>query len=264
MKHSDLNSNLKNLISAQLYQLRFEKTIQREWLACMIFQMMTIFMFSLQAQTDITGCQFFAESLNLMILLPVTFVFLLTGQLCAGDFMDKTQNYEILNGNRRSEIYLSRTILSILLGMCLSLLLLTFPVIVAGILYGWGEQMPVSDAVIRMVLMMFPLFRMICEAVFLAFISRHVHLPTAVGGLVAYLNVMGVIRAKTPLTGISNMNLLCAIEKYNIFDPHEVMYSSYDAMLSGSDIAGTVLFSLCGGLLALFLGYYFFARDDIH
>ncbi|MDE5753318.1 MAG: hypothetical protein K2H89_02040 [Oscillospiraceae bacterium] len=262
--------NINNLIRSQLFQLRHEHDIWRELLACLAFQIIIVLIFALGMETQgiydvqATGCMFFAENSKMIMLLPVSFVFLLAGQICAGDFTDKTQNYEIMAGHSRSEIYCSRVILSLILGILSGMLLVVVPVVAAGLYYGWGEQMPVSDAVSRILLVAFPMIRMICEAVFLAFISRHPYLPAIVGGGMIMLSSLGMLDQCTPLLGISNVNLLCRIEKYIVFDPQEHLLYTYDASLAGTDIVGTVILSLAGGILALLLGNYFFRKDDIH
>ncbi|MDE7120627.1 MAG: hypothetical protein K2O42_00490, partial [Oscillospiraceae bacterium] len=97
--------NIKNLIRSQLFQLRHEHDIWRELLACLAFQIVIVLIFALGLETQgiydtqATGCMFFAENSKMIMLLPVSFVFLLTGQICAGDFIDKTQNYEIMAGH---------------------------------------------------------------------------------------------------------------------------------------------------------------------
>lgn len=262
--------NINNLIRSQLFQLRREYTVWGELFACLMFQIVTVLTFALRIETEgnydiqATGCMFFAENSTMIMILPVGFVFLLTGQICAADFMDKTQNYEIMSGHKRSEIYFSRVILSLLSGTISGLFLAAVPVVAAGIYYGWGEQMPVSDAVSRILLLVFPMIRMICEAVFLAFISKNSYLPVAVGGGAAMLSSLGMLDQCTPLLGISNINLLCRIEKYMVFDVQEQILYTYDASLTLPDIAGTVILSLAGGILALILGCYFFRKDDIH
>ncbi|MDE6729389.1 MAG: hypothetical protein K2J71_01255 [Oscillospiraceae bacterium] len=159
--------NINHLISAQLFQFRHERSIWVELLACLAFQIVTVLIFAMSLETQgmydvqVTGCMYFVENSTMIMLLPVSFVFLLAGQICAGDFTDKTQNYEIMAGHSRSEIYYSRVILSLILGLFFGMFLIIIPVVAAGFYYGWGEQMPVSDAVNRILLVEFPMIRMI-------------------------------------------------------------------------------------------------------
>ena len=92
-------------------------------------------------------------------LLSVSYIFILTAQVCLSDFSDKTSYYELMGGHTRLEVFLGRAIPCIVLGTLGTLVLMIVPDITATVLLGWGVDIPVGQIILRRLLLIFPLMR---------------------------------------------------------------------------------------------------------
>ena len=104
------------------------------------------------------------------VIIAVVYIFTLTAQICLSDFSDKTSYYELMGGHTRVEVYFGRAIPCLVIGTLGALLLFIIPDITATVMLGWGGDIPVGQIILRRLLLIFPLFRLCCEAVFISFL----------------------------------------------------------------------------------------------
>ena len=71
------------------------------------------------------------------------------GLVCAGDFKDKTSNYEIMSGSLRAEAYFGRIVVSVVLSVIMCAVSMALSPIIVTAVYGWGTSVTVESFVIK-------------------------------------------------------------------------------------------------------------------
>ena len=262
---------MKNLIKAQLYQLKKDRFVQLAFGGMFLILMLSVYMNQLFLGIEgsgidtVTGGGFFANSLSVVIMVGLIFVIIAAPRICGWDFTDKTTNYELMSGHIRREVYFSRVTVSLLIGVVGWLILFCAPLAVTGIMSGWGEKLPLTEAVFRGALMLFPIIRLVCELSCLTFIIKNPYLTMGIGYVLLMLQVSPVFSIKNSfLLGISNLSLLGMVDVWTTYGLDGELNYIFEAYLGAGDIAGTILASLVAALLSLFIGYIFFKNDDIN
>lgn len=157
---------MKNLINAQLYQLKKNRILILIFLALCIMQVSGSAGEMAYQNWELSAGGYLAAN-GLSILSPVILIVtLVTAEVCGADFMDKTGNYELMAGYRRKDIFFSRTILSVLLSLPAMYLLLLVWAVAAIALGGWGNELFPEAVLVRMVLLIFPYFDLFVNSFF--------------------------------------------------------------------------------------------------
>lgn len=262
---------MKNLIKSQLYQLKKDRLVQITFVGMLLILLMMVYINQLLAVTEasgldtVTGGGYFANNLSAVIMVGLMFVIISVPRICGWDFTDKTTNYELLSGHIRRDVFFSRVIVSLLSGVIGWLILFCAPLAVSCIINGWGEKLPLSAAILRSILMLFPTVRLVCELTCLTFILKNPYIAMGIGYVMLMLEVSPMLSVKNSfMLGISNLSLLGTVEIWTTYGLSGNINYIFDASLSAGDIAGTILISLGVSLLALFIGYIFFKNDDIN
>ena len=262
---------MKNLIKAQLYQLKKDRLVQILFVGMLLILLVTAYMNQLLAVTvdyaidTVTGGGYFSNSLFGVIMVGLMFVIIAVPRICGWDFTDKTTNYELMSGHIRKEVFFSRIIVSLLAGVVGWLILFCAPLAVTSIINGWGEKLPLSEALLRVMLMLFPIIRLVCELSCFTFILKNPYITMGIGYVLLMLQVSPMFPIKSNyLLGISNLSMLGTIDLWTTYGLDGELNYIFEAYLGAGDIAGTILASIAASLLSLFLGYIFFKNDDIN
>ncbi len=259
---------MKQIMKAQLYQLRKNRIL---WLIFFVICIMQITGPSGEMcyyEEMMAGSKYIADFGYTILHVAVVFVLLLTAEICGGDFMDKTKHYELMGGYTRKKIYLSRFWLSFLLSCLFMIVISMIAVITALVLGGWGDELSVGWCLVRLALVMFPVFRLICEFVFLSYVVKNSYVVMGAGTLVFFVGMFGnnLISEKARFfSGLGTLYELTDFHPWSTFTlVGEKMITLYDASMNVSQIAGVIGSSLIFGLLFLWLGYRVFLKDDIN
>ncbi len=260
---------MKNIIKAQLIQLRKDKISRFIFIGILVVTFLIVVMMSDMVSGDIkiTGGEQALALFTMTQLLAQFFMYLFTAQACGGDFTDKTLNYEIMSGHTRRDVFFGRVIPTLVIGTIGTLFLIAAPVVVEVIILGgWGDKVSLTDMLLRFLLMAFPIARTMCEFIFLTFIIKN---PYIVMG-VSYVMCM-VLGMNVPVTrdhcfvlGMSNMNAITVIDRWDSFGLNGDYYYLYETALSADFVLPTIIVSVVVGAAALILGYTFFRNDDMH
>lgn len=204
----------------------------------------------------------------LVIFLPIAAGWV-TARACGADLRDKTANYEVLFGQKRSAVYFGRFFAALIIMIAVTLLV---PLVCVGSMTlknGWGGSFTVPNMLLHLG-MIFPiLFRLVCFFTALSFAAGNDLVPMAL----AFVGTMALILASFLMeesgvslswhTGVTDLKALLDFTNTTggFFDGEEI--TVYKAALSG----GTVLRMLCTsfgiGLCWLFGGYAIFRKRDI-
>ncbi len=251
---------MKNIIKSQLFQLkrdRFTIILTIVFIAILLLVRITSFTVS----GIKTGSVFFADILQPNSSFAVFFIMILVPHLCGADFLDKTNNYELMSGHSRFESFFGRVVVTIVYALIATAVMLLTPIIIETVTNGWGTKINIGDAVLRLVLLVFPYFRIVCEFIFLTFLIKNPYVVMVIGYLVFMLDLS--ILPEGYILGISNINLITIIEEWGTYGLGGSENYIYEASVDPEMIIFTILFSVVIGVASLFLGYTFFKKDDL-
>lgn len=256
---------MKNIIKSQLYQLKKERLIVIVFLGITAVMLVNALTGTGSGET-LCGSEYVAQVMKMQSIIALLYVFVQAGISCCSDFLDKTANYEIMSGHTRKEVYLGRIIPCIVIGMLGWLFIMIMPYILCTALEGWGTKLSLGIVVLRLLLMLFPVLRIICEFILISFIVRNQYIVMGAG--YAVFCIGGVSEAFADkgsfLLGVTNMTLLAKFDTWMTFGLSGTENYIYESALNASDIAGTVIFSLIFSAASLYMGYYFFRTDDVN
>lgn len=258
---------MKNIMKAQLFQILREKILWYTLVLCFLMQaVMFLLPVWLKTEKVTSAGEFFATNAGGMLFFPLIFMIIITGQICGGDFLDKTHHYELLSGHKRGEVYLGRVIPAMLIAGIGGALLTYVPVVLYGLLYGWGNKIAWGAVVFRMGMLLFPILRMVCEYAFLTFLVKNPYIMMGLGygALMAALYLGELMKSYNAFLGIINMIWLLEVEKWITFGLGGDLNYIYEAALNGREIFQTILASLVFGGAALYLGYVYFKNNDLN
>ncbi len=257
---------MKGIIKAQFFQIVRDKVIRGMLFVVLIMQVLVVMLpIWLDTEEATTAGEFFATQ-DGVTSFPMFFLVVVTGQICGADFLDKTNNYELMIGHRRYEVYLGRVIPALLIGGIGALLLTMLPIVIYASLYGWGTKVVFGQVLLRWILMLFPLLRMVCEFAFLTFLIKNPYVVMGLGYVVFMVSVAlsGMIEAFSVFLGMTNLSLLLVVSKWVTYGLGDDLNYIFDASLSGEIVWGTIAASVVIGVAALYLGYVFFRNDDMN
>lgn len=208
---------------------------------------------------------------QMCISMSVTFTVLLLGtRICGWDYSDKTMNYEILSGHTRKEVYWSRVIVCITWCTCVSLAIIIFPVILFTIINGWGDNMDFGGAALRYLLLIFPIFRIICEFALITFLTGSCYKGMVLGFILSETGMSIYILAEELadfncgyLLSMSNIDALFAFNaKLGYVNGEDI--EVFETALEPSLAIGTIIVSLTVGAACLLIGWLVFKKRDVN
>lgn len=256
-------------MKAQLIQLRKDKICRFIFIGVLAVTLIIVLMMADMASGDIrfTGGEQAIMLLTMTQLLAQLFMYLFAAQACGADFMDKTCNYEIMSGHTRRDVFFGRAIPALIIGTLGTMFLIAAPIVAETIILGgWGDKVSLTDMLLRFLLMAFPVARVICEFIFLTFIIKNPYIVMGISYMLCIILGMNipVTRDHCFVLGMSNMNAITVIDRWNSFGLGGDLYYVYETGLSADFVLPTVIVSVVIGAAALLLGYTFFKNDDMH
>lgn len=204
----------------------------------------------------------------LVVILPIAAGWV-TARACGADLRDKTANYEVLFGQKRSAVYFGRFFAALIIMIAVTLIV---PLVCVGSMTlknGWGGSFAFSNMLLHLG-MIFPiLFRLVCFFTALSFAAGNDLVPMAL----AFVGTMALILASFLMeesgvslswhTGVTDLKALLDFTNTTggFFDGEEI--TVYKAALSGCTVLRMLCTSFGIGLCWLFGGYAIFRKRDI-
>lgn len=201
-------------------------------------------------------------------LLSLLFAFVFTAEVCGGDFMNKTQNYEIMSGHKRKEVYCGRAVLSLAVGTIGALVITAFPILVGCMIGEWGDSVSVGAVMLRYGLSIFPIMRMICEFIFLSYVIKNQYIIMALGGILVFGGSLlpELLTDGTAcflgLTSLAKLYHFTSWSTLTLVGEKDIIL--YDSLLKPGEIVSIITASVLFGGLFLYMGYEFFKKDDLN
>lgn len=262
-----------NLIKAQNYQLKRDNFMIYVILFSLAYTaLITYFGINEGIKSgEMNGGLFLAsngQAYSMLYLFPVLGF---TSRICGWDFNDKTINYEVLAGHKRSDIFLSRTLVTFLWVFVGALAMTILPIGVITIIYGWGVNMSFGAALARFALCFLVLLRTTCCFICMTFLARNCFITLIFGYLLYEVEMMAYTLVNELTKNIeitwqlaaSNLMELLDFSNYELgyVDGEDVVHFITD--MEPSFLIGTIVISLVLSAVYLLLGYTVFRRSDI-
>ncbi|MBR1383886.1 MAG: hypothetical protein IJ555_08790 [Ruminococcus sp.] len=181
-----------NIIKAQTYQMVRQNRTYYIILGGVGFMFLQLlFMAADGGVTEMSGSYFAFSAGGALPIFPCFVCLLMTVGICGGDLGDRTMNYEILSGSKRTEVFFGRVVLSVFWSFLGYLLMLSLPAAAVGLISGWGKLMTVRGFMSRLFLQLIPLFRYICIIAALTFLTLDTMAPTVIGFVIVLAEAAG-------------------------------------------------------------------------
>ena len=191
---------MTNIIKAQFYQLFHSIST---YIIIAVSFIVIVFSFIVEEMDPKTLCgSSFAVTFAEMYagFMPMI-IMLFTAIICAGDMKDKTINYEMLTGTKRSVVYCGRLVVSVMVSVIFSFVYMAVPTMIVSAVCGWGHAMPLSDYVMRMGSAVFPIVRLTLFYAMCSFILTKPMIVCAVGYVFSFLEMIGSMMAEELFSG---------------------------------------------------------------
>ncbi len=260
-----------NLIKAQKYQIKRDNGMIYIYLLGVLFYG-AFWLDYLKGHKleEITGSVAAIFNGQVCTIVAGILVALLTARIMGWDYNDKTLNYELLSGHSRAKVFWSRVLVSMLCCLVTVLVLFFVPMLVFGIINGWGVTADLGGVVLHYVLAIFPLFRFACECILLTVLMRNCYMVMIIGfvlyefsWLVADMQALLTNVKLTTHFASTNVTRLLEFGRqyWGYIDGKDVVM--YDTALETSLVLGTIGVSLLVGGTCLFIAYRYFKKCDL-
>lgn len=262
-----------NVMKAQMYQLLRNNGTYYTFLAGLgvsLFQCFVLADGSYSGQLEGSVWLFVIGSGMPVILPMLSLAFV--AMICGGDMGDKTINYEMLTGTRRSHVFMGRAVVSLIMSAACAFVTLALPILVIWAVNGWGNFMTVSDVALRVGTVIFPVVRMTAFFIFAIFLFR----SSVAAALFGYMTVMAELLMSAlaeellPDSALRSQLSVDLIEKVLI--PNNIGIDYVDGkdvqvvkdLLEMSDVSTAAISGLAGTAVFLLIGYLVFRRQDMN
>jgi len=187
------------------------------------------------------------------------------------DYTDKTMNYELLAGHKRSDVFWGRALMSIVWGLGIAIIVVGLPLLIISLVLGWVDNLDLGNTVFRLVLLIFPTFRLICELILITFLVKNCYLAMICGYMYVMFSTMAdmfLIELSdfkfTTQLSVPNAMRLLDFSNYSMgFVNGEDIYI-YETAIDSGFVAETIIVSLIGGAVCLLIGYFVFKKSDVN
>lgn len=220
-----------------------------------------------ESVTGSLSVSFFSDISGIFIIgLPM----LVTTRICGYDMNDKTLNYEILYGQKRSSVFFARILLSMIYSIIIFLIFSVLPVALITLKYGWGYSISVREALLHLGLAVLVLIRYTTVIAAITFFARSSWIGLAAAYVMIILEMMPILIfsefANTELTWqLSLPNDFAVLDFSNtamgFAEGKDIIILK--AALEPSVIIGTIAASVIVSAVMLTGSYILFRKRDI-
>lgn len=262
---------MKNIIKAQMYQIRHDRIVILFLLSGLAFMAASMLMNGLESgMGELSAGLFLAMAGGSFTFIAAVVFVVLVPRISGWDLGDKTINYEIMSGHARKEVYFGRVMVSLAWSLAGGMAILFLPLLAVQVLFGWGNNMNFADAIIRCVLAVFPLFRIACGFILLTFLLKNCYMAMIIGWILFDVTMIVNMcyqeftdRMLTFWFGFTNLTYIFDFSNYKFEYIGGEDIPVYVTTVSPSMAAGTVVISLLAGIICIAVGYVFFCRQDM-
>lgn len=265
---------MRGLIRSQFYSLRRECRLLVIVFAClallsylssMLFYGSVLgvdenvfgFMMKASAKLGLTGFQYSIYGL--------IYILIAVGLFASRDLNDKTVNYEIMTGHDRRDIYISRAVICAMLGALGGIIMFAAVPVIDTIIYGWGGEIPVSTALIRILLLFLLYLRVSAELILISVVVRRTYLVYIIGVVAGLMELIAAevfegSRYVLALTASYQILNFSAFQLTHFNNKREVFF---DSVMGPETVMLVITFYVLVTIGCLFYGSIYFDRTDL-
>lgn len=202
----------------------------------------------------------------------IMIIFIFITAIFWDDTNDKTINYEILYGYKRSTCYFGRFITGFFFSVLVFVIFFGGTIAAFTIINGWGSAIAFKQVLPHFLLCLFPMFRLACILIFVTFITRS-SIASAVTGWFLMFAEMITEAFYKEINGMALPSwymILTSMSAVTDFSNTAMGYENGEdimiikAALEPSLVSETIISSLVIGAVFLLGGYLIYRRSDVH
>ena len=221
---------------------------------------------------EMSGSRFYATMLGEEFFVVIIAGLILSCIPSFADAGDKTLSYELMAGHSRNRVFAARTITGIFWGVMITAILYYLPVAFFGIIGGWDKGMSIRDVVMRILLSLFPMFRMTAFCIMMSSLFRSAgkgigfsYLAIEVGTII-YEVIIGIFNMKEDaipwFQAMQNVYVLHTINNGREFVIDGEKVFVYETAIPGQLLISTIAASVIFGIIYLTIAYIDFKKRD--
>ncbi len=263
-----------NLVKAQHYQMRKSKGITLTLLLVVIIPFLFFFIFTSDTAMgmgrDISAGEYMASVSTIFSPYIMMVTAILVPLLVGGDMVDKTLNYEILNGYSRVRVYFSKVAVAIFWSMVCTLIPVYVLLLLCTLINGWGINVDMELAWVRLFLLVFPMFQLVCEMVLVTFLVRNCYIAMALGytfvSVGSLANLMYMELTDTTIDYVLTSGVLSKLMDFSNYQQQHAKGEEiivYDVALQSGYSIEIAVSSVLIGVTLLVVGYLVFRKQDV-
>ncbi len=251
-----------NIIKSVNYTLRRDILVLVTVVGMLTIPVLSIFTQQDYKMSELTGSLYFSTMEDTYIVFLIA-VLILASKCCAADAQDKTINYELMTGHKRSSVYWSRIMVGLLWSVLLVCVCYGLPIGYMTLAHGFGNSVAASDAVLRLLLIMLVTFRIAAFIMMFATILRSPGKSVALGYILIMVVSMFSMFSEDALEEGNWTNYMSGLANVlALANFREIGEKLFDASLSETTVVYTVASSLICGIVYLVIGCVAFVRKD--
>lgn len=263
-----------NIMRAQFYQIMRNKMTWFIFFFTIALNAVFSFGFLVDNEAGLNGSLAVASLGSMYCMTGLLFLMVFTADVTGKDFIDKTINYEILSGHSRREVFFGRFIVAAVMGSLGTLfIMLLFPFLIT-LLSGWGNTMELQGVVLRYILVFVTLFRVVCEATLITFLTKNPYITYLTGFLFGYMQMLlPMLQTEFPDWFINKNSVSLSVwhcldlldfQDWTTFFLDESEQILYQSGVEPVVIGQTIGVSLLVGAVLLVISFVFFRSDDLN
>ncbi len=258
---------MASVISAQLCQLFRTKLKFITLILCLVVEIALTVGMTPDNGDDQTGWMSILIGWSSMGIVVFLYIAASVGDICAGDFNDKTLYIELMSGCTRNKCYFGRLIVSIIFTLPTALFLYAAPLLVSRVIFGSTNIVPISGLLTRIGLLVLPTLRLICMFTCISFIAKHRLGVFAIGFcmLEAFsVATTFIVSVPNELLALTSASYFCSFDEWSSVGLNGGLTFITDDRLADGMIGKIALWSIAASALFALIGWHSFRSDDLN
>ena len=259
-----------NLIKAQNYQIKKSNLTYITFLIGIAMAFLPLTELTSGGLENTSGGLYALSFLAIIPLVFIIFSILLGSKIFAGDMADKTINYELLSGHSREEVFFSRCILAFGWGLLGSIIITVLPLILMGLILGWGKEVILEEFICRYLLILLCAVRYLSEIILIAVIVRNSIISSVLGYvLIGISTILAMLLEEFLGTKPGHIFVGYEIEELGAVSNSQLLIvdgekiRQYMLTLDSRFIAGSITTNVVAVIVFLLLSYVMFRKWDM-
>lgn len=257
---------MASIISAQLCQLFRTKLKFITMFICLAVEIALTVGMTPDNGADQTGWMSILYGWSSMGIIVFLYIAASVGDICAGDFNDKTLYIELMSCCTRTKCYFGRLIVSVIFTLPTALFLYASPLLVGRVIFG-RNIVPISVLLMRIGLLVLPTLRLICMFTCISFIAKHRLGVLAIGFcmLEAFsVATAFIVSVPNELLALTSASYICSFDEWSSVGLNGALTFVTDNRLADGMIGKIALWSIAASVLFVLIGWHSFHSDDLN